>query len=69
MKKFDFFLLCAVDCRENCLELDDTMKEECLKEVMEFYSYKLIKSVFNYGKLAIYAGLWNTRYVSFELIS
>lgn len=40
------------------------MQFECLNQMMEFYSYKLIKSVFNYGKTAIYAGLWATRNVS-----
>ncbi len=52
--------------REDCFNLNETLKEDCLKEGMEFYSYKRIKSVFNYGKTAIYAGLWNTRYVRFN---
>ena len=40
------------------------MKTECVNDLMKFYSYKMIKSVFNYGKLAIYAGLWATRHVN-----
>ena len=39
-------------------------KEECINDLMNFYSYKMIKSVFNYGKTAIYAGLWATRHVN-----
>jgi hypothetical protein len=29
---------------------------------LKFYNYKLVKSIFNYGKAAIYAGLWTGRY-------
>jgi hypothetical protein len=49
-------------CRETCDDLEGTDKAECLREYMEFYSYKLVNSMFNYGKVAIYAGLWASRY-------
>lgn len=51
--------------REDCFALNETReKEKCINDLMIFYSYKMIKSVFNYGKTAIYAGLWATRHVN-----
>lgn len=49
-------------CRQDCSELQPNLQEECLNDLMEFYSYKMIKGIFNYGKTAIYAGLWVSRY-------
>ena len=49
--------------RENCLALNDTMKFECLNQMIEFYTYKYLKGVFNFGKSAVYAGLWAKRNV------
>lgn len=50
-------------CREDCFSLTEPgRQDECLTAMMEFYSYKMIKGIFNYGKTAIYAGLWNNRY-------
>ncbi|CAF0705604.1 unnamed protein product [Brachionus calyciflorus] len=50
-------------CRDNCYResLESSEKVECVKEYMEFYSYKMVKSVFNFAKIAVYAGLWNSR--------
>lgn len=57
-------LIIFVIFREDCLKLNETLQTECLNQMMQFYSYKYIKSVFNFGKSAIYAGLWATRFVS-----
>lgn len=50
----------------NCVEKCDNSDLECQKKLLNFYSYKLVKSIYNYGKTAIYAGLWNKRYEKAE---
>lgn len=40
--------------------------DNCNQEKLKFYNYKLVKSIFNYGKAAIYAFLWNNRYENSE---
>lgn len=57
-------------CLENCystrLSLNEQrnteQRNECLKAYIEFYSYKLVKSMFNFAKTSVYAGLWVNRY-------
>ena len=41
---------------------------ECFEKLLDFHSYRLVKSVFNFGKASIYFGLWNLRYVSYLAI-
>ncbi len=55
--------------RDSCDDLEDKTKRECLSEYMEFYTYKVIKSMFNLGRASIYVGLWATRNVSLVLIA
>jgi hypothetical protein len=53
------------ECQSNCDSLTDPVKQaECQKKYLEFYSYKLVKSIFNFAKVSIFAGLWASRYVS-----
>jgi len=53
------------DKREDCsLITTGKEKDECLEKYMKFHSYKVVKSLFNYAKTAIFAGLWVNRYVT-----
>lgn len=38
-------------------------KKECLDTYMKFYSFKLVKSMINFAKTSVYAGIWALRYV------
>jgi hypothetical protein len=52
-------------CTSDCSSIYDSNKKlECFEKQLNFHNYKLVKSLFNYGKAAIYAGLWYNRYVS-----
>ena len=55
---------CRDDCYSNQLSMNEEQKNTCLKQYMEFYSYKLVKSMFNFAKTSVYAGLWANRYES-----
>jgi hypothetical protein len=59
------FLIKPYISSDDCFkgELNDQDKNSCLKAYMEFYSYKLVKSMFNFAKTSVYAGLWASRYV------
>ena len=51
-------------CTSDCSSLSDTTaRTTCYKDQLNFYNYKLVKSVFNFGKASIYSGLWINRYV------
>jgi hypothetical protein len=57
------FKIFKLNNRENCLLLNVNEQNDCLSKQIYFHSYKVIKGIFNYGKTAIYAGLWASRYV------
>ena len=46
----------------SCSNKGQLTNDNCNQEKLKFYNYKLVKSIFNYGKAAIYAGLWTGRY-------
>ena len=52
--------------RDDCFssQITEQEKNNCLKTYMEFYSYKLVRSMFNFAKTSVYAGLWVNRYVN-----
>ena len=51
-------------CTSDCSSIQDQKeKQECFKKQLDFHNYKLVKSIFNFGKSAIYAGLWSFRNV------
>ena len=61
VRKLKLFIFLNV--RDDCLRGNTTDKPKCYQQLIEFYSYKLVKSIFNYGKISIYAGLWVKRFV------
>jgi hypothetical protein len=44
---------------DNCSSMND--KSECLGKQVEYFNYKLVRSIFNFGKSAIYHGIWINR--------
>lgn len=51
------------ECSSDCdLITNLNEKTQCQKKYLEFYSYKLVKSIFNFAKVSIFAGLWVNRY-------
>lgn len=44
----------------SCPSIGDT--SECLEKQVEYFNYKLVRSIFNFGKSAIYNGIWTNRY-------
>lgn len=51
-------------CSSDCSSVTDPKaREACFKDQLDFHNYKLVKSIFNFGKASIYAGLWVQRYV------
>jgi hypothetical protein len=50
------------ECIHDCFELEEVERSGCLETQLNYFTYRLVKSVYNYGKLAIYAGVWVNRY-------
>lgn len=53
------------DCRDDCSALNGTSElevESCYVNYMEYYNYKFVKSMVNFGKMSVYAGIWAIRY-------
>ena len=54
-------------CTSGCSALSDiNARTICYQDQLNFYNYKLVKSIFNFGKASIYAGLWINRYVRID---
>ncbi|RNA11134.1 hypothetical protein BpHYR1_009948 [Brachionus plicatilis] len=49
-------------CVEDCNSVPLSEKSKCIQAYAEFYNYRMVKSVFNFAKVSVYAGLWNSRY-------
>jgi hypothetical protein len=50
------------ECVENCLAQLETERDKCFEKQLNYLNYRLVKSVFNIGKSAIYAGMWLERF-------
>jgi len=51
------------ECRSDCSALTNVNEiSACKKQHLEFYSFRMIKSMFNFAKVSIFAGLWVERY-------
>ena len=48
--------------KSDCSDKLGDERKACLDQLIEYHSYKLVKSLFNFGKASIYNGLWRLRY-------